>query len=103
VQYKALTGDQEGLNLILHGPAYPPDGDSPPSEVVQDQSLDMDIICPPNGAESEAPTFTSYDGKVMKVQWRHQVMCSGKGGSSPPPDNSFKGHTGSGIGYFFLV
>jgi hypothetical protein len=86
VQYKALTGDQEGLNLILHGPAYPPTTDL--SEDVQDQSLDMDIICPPNGADSGPPTFHSYDGKAVKIQWRHRVACSGENGSAAQTQRS---------------
>jgi len=100
VQLSTLKGDQEGLNLVMHGPSYPPAKDDPPNEIVQDQSFDIDIICPPNGADSEAPSFQSYDGKLMKIQWRHQVVCSGA-----PPDKGGDGSkkTGSGIGYFFIV
>jgi len=104
VTVKAISGDQgEGLNLVMHGPTYPPAKDEPPKEVAKAQVFDIDILCPPSGGESEAPSFASYDGSLMKVKWKHRVVCPGSNSSPPPSKNPKSKKVGSGIGYFFLV
>lgn len=58
-------------------------------------------------SESDAaePTVTSYDGRILKVEWKSTAGCSSSGGGNedaekPPSDEAAQG---SGIGWFFLV
>ncbi|GJE92282.1 autophagy-related protein 27 domain-containing protein [Phanerochaete sordida] len=107
VTYKALPSPNKGLSLTFAGPAYP---DPLTSEQVP-QSFAIDILCDTDKGE---PTFQSYDGKVLKVEWRAPAGCA-FGDASPPPGDSPKtdpepgkdqeesSSMGSGLGYFFLL
>ena len=103
VTTRTISGGYDGVGLTMHGPPYPPSHENPPSEVVTDQTFEVDIICPSDGGDSEDPKFDSYDGKVMKVSWKHKIVCSKQDNPTPPNDSGGIKKTGSGIGYFFLV
>jgi autophagy-related protein 27 len=94
------------VSLTFKGPSYP----DPVTEKDTPQSFNVNIYC---DTETRDPTFKSYDGKDMWVEWQAPAGCDlGSGGSSDPPssdpgsDSGGSGESksmGSGIGYFFLL
>lgn len=105
VSFNALSAPNKGLSLTFAGASYP---DPLTGEQVP-QSFSIDILC---DTEKGAPSFQSYDGKLLKAQWRAPAGCTfGEDpGSEKPPADSEPGKDkeepssmGSGMGYFFLL
>ncbi|KII92470.1 hypothetical protein PLICRDRAFT_103090 [Plicaturopsis crispa FD-325 SS-3] len=94
----------KGVLLTLHGASYP----SPlnPQADPIEQSLQVNLTC---ATEASDPTFSTYDGAQLKLDWLSPAGCGFKGdGESPSDDEGGKGedkqeNVGSGIGWFFLV
>jgi hypothetical protein len=102
-EYSALTSPK-GLSLIFHGSSYP----SIPNASPTPQSLNLTLLCSAD-ATSE-PTFTSYNGSVLNVEWSAPAGCGAKGDDVPSggDENEDSGggkeeSVGSGVGLFFLV
>ncbi|CCM05364.1 uncharacterized protein FIBRA_07579 [Fibroporia radiculosa] len=104
VQYSALSSPK-GLSVSFRGPSYPPSADDDPTP----QSFNLRLLCSPDSSE---PSFYSYDGSEMWVEWSSPSGCGGAGdgsGDEPTPDGDMekpKGSgksVGSGVGYFFLL
>jgi len=99
----------KGLNLLLHGGNYP-EASSPA------QSLNLTLLC---STETSKPTFTSYNGSQLQIEWSAPAGCGSTGSGDAPstPGGGTDGgehheddehevddeHVGSGIGWFFLV
>jgi hypothetical protein len=93
-----------GLSLTFHGPTYP-------STSSESQSLNVTLLC--TDSTTSDPTFTSYNGSVLSVEWSHAAGCgfigdedddeSSGGGSDDKDKGGKQERVGSGIGWFFLV
>lgn len=107
VEYASLSSPK-GLHLTFKGPAYP---SSTSSENVA-QSFSLRLLCDTKDSE---PTFSSYNGQILEVEWSHTAGCGlGSAPDAPPekspsggtedPGNDERTHTvGSGVGLFFLL
>jgi hypothetical protein len=90
----------DGLSLIFHGSSYP----SAPNAA--QQSLNLTLLCK---SDTNEPTFTSYNGSVLNVEWGGPAGCGTKsddvpsGGDDKEEGGEKKESVGSGIGWFFLV
>ncbi len=103
-----LTAPQKGVSLTFQGSSYP----DPITTEKTPQSFNLNVYC---DTETSQPTFKSYDGKDLWVEWKAPAGCAlgdaapgesdppskdpGEGGGDAPPSSSM----GSGIGYFFLL
>lgn len=95
----------DGLSLIFHGSSYPSTSTASPTP----QSFNLTLLC--NQDTISEPTFTSYNGSVLSVEWSAPAGCGTKssdvpsdGGDDKEKDGGRKEeHVGSGIGWFFLV
>ncbi|THH08377.1 hypothetical protein EW145_g2736, partial [Phellinidium pouzarii] len=89
----------KGLNLILHGNTYPTTNPIA-------QSFNLSIFC---DTETSEPTFVSYYGSQLIVQWHAPAGCEYMKDTPPSDGGSEEGegreekHVGSGIGWFFLL
>jgi len=97
----------KGLNLVLHGSSYPVTDPQP-------QSLNLTFLCDTVPSD---PTFVSYTGSDLRIEWKSPAGCSFSGEEEPAPGdgdkdkegggdgNGGKGEesVGSGIGWFFLL
>ncbi len=91
------------MNLILHGSSYPVTDPQP-------QSLNLTFWC---DTTSSGPTFVSYTGSDMRVEWKAPAGCSFSGEEETAPgdgggdkengDGKGEENVGSGIGWFFLL
>jgi len=103
-QISQLSGSQNGVNILMHGPLYPPD-DERPDEAKLKQSFNISIICP-SASSGETMAFKDYKNGQAHVEVVHRVAC---GDDSPPADNGGPPGGGStpsgwrGVGYFSLV
>ena len=83
--------------MTFKGPSYPdPFGGEP-----KPQSFNVRVLCDTDVSE---PTFSSYDGSALWVDWHAAAGCAM--GSEPPanpPDPDNESSVGSGLGYFFLL
>ena len=97
-----LAAPSKGISLTLKGPSYP----DPYTGETKPQSFNVRILC---DTDTKDPTFTSYDGAAMWIEWHAKAGCPmGAGEPAPTPDpNDGDGNSensvGSGLGYFFLL
>lgn len=96
------SNSPKGLSLVLHGSSYP-SADSGSTT----QSLNLTLLCSTTTSE---PTFVSYDGAELKMEWSAPSGCSMAPSEDDPPKHQEPGNeeklgenVGSGIGWFFLV
>ncbi|KIY50344.1 hypothetical protein FISHEDRAFT_39344, partial [Fistulina hepatica ATCC 64428] len=92
--YSSLSSSR-GLNLILHGATYPSSGGT-------EQSLSIALTC---STETHDPTFVSYDGSEMRVDWSVPAACATQDDDTPSDDEAppAKTKVGNGLGVFFLL
>ena len=99
----------DGLSLTLHGASYPHPTNSTPTP----QALVVTLLC---ATEASDPSFTSYDGEELRIEWKHTAACKdappdggeqdgGKGDDKTPAegDEPASEGMGSGVGFFFLM
>ncbi|KAL1677270.1 autophagy-related protein 27 [Schizophyllum commune] len=105
----SLLSSPEGISLTLHGASYPHPTNSTPTP----QALVMTLLC---ASEASDPSFTSYDGEELRVEWKHTAACKDappdggekdgdKGDDKTPSegDEPVSEGMGSGVGFFFLM
>ncbi|KAL1748859.1 autophagy-related protein 27 [Schizophyllum fasciatum] len=102
----SLLASPDGISLTLHGASYPHPTNSTPTP----QSLVMTLLCAKDASD---PTFTSYDGEELRIEWTHPAACKNEGGGEkdgggedkapPEGDESKSEGMGNGVGFFFLV
>ncbi|KLO19446.1 hypothetical protein SCHPADRAFT_898736 [Schizopora paradoxa] len=96
----------KGLKLILHGSSYPVTEPQP-------QSLSVTLLCDTTPSD---PTFVSYSGSDLQLEWKAPAGCSFSGEEETPggdsgdkegggegKDGKGEESVGSGIGWFFLL
>lgn len=83
------------ISILLHGPQYPPI--SGPS-----QTLNVTIEC---AQDDETPILQRWDENGALVWWKTKVACqTANEPNSPPSDDGPRPpHTGSGLGWFFIM
>ncbi|KAI0682488.1 autophagy-related protein 27 [Cytidiella melzeri] len=106
VTSKVLPSPRKGVSLTFSGPSYP----DPLTSQDTPQSFNVNLYC---DTESSVPSFKSYDGKDMWIEWQAPAGCGMKEGepgdlpdTNPGSGNGGSGKsrsTGSGIGYFLLL
>ncbi|OCH95114.1 hypothetical protein OBBRIDRAFT_721112 [Obba rivulosa] len=103
MNFTTLTSPK-GISMTLKGSTYP----SPNTDESIPQSFNVKLICE---TEISNPTFLSYDGQALWIEWQATAGC---GFQAPPPDAPDKPaddiengnqpeRVGSGVGYFFLL
>lgn len=99
---------RKGISLTFKGLSYP----DPASSEDTPQSFNANIYCDTEASDLD-PTFKSYDGKDVWIEWQSPSGCA-MGANEPgnPPDTNpdppktdpeDSRSVGSGIGYFFLL
>ncbi|KAI0316261.1 autophagy-related protein 27 [Amylostereum chailletii] len=99
-EYETLS-DPKGLAITRQGASYP----TSPDPVTQ--SFRISLFC---ATETSPPSFKSYDGTRVEVEWTTTAGCLFKEGPGDDSDGGEKGEkgdsdesVGSGLGWFFLV
>jgi len=101
------TTAPKGLSLTFHGGEYP----HPSTTVATPQSFNLTLLC---ATDTNDPTFSSYDGSQLRIEWSAPGGCAFQG--DQPPENGGGGGTddesqekdrkksvGSGVGWFFFA
>ncbi len=81
----------------MHGPPYTSNSTA--------QSFSLTLLCDPDASNSD-PTFISYDGAELRLEWSSPAGCpfgESSGGGGGPSDGPAEESVGSGVGWFFLV
>ena len=98
-----LAAPSKGISLTFDGPSYP----DPYTGETKPQSFNVRILC---DTDTKNPTFISYDGAAMRIEWHAKAGCPMGAGEPPattPDPNDSDGNSetsvGSGLGYFFLL
>ncbi|KAJ7647314.1 autophagy-related protein 27 [Roridomyces roridus] len=100
----ATLPSAKGLSVVLYGSAYP----HPINSTETQQSANISILCNPDAPTDSSPTYTSYDGGRLELEWVSPAGCGFQGDSdndkdeSKSPGNSSSGALSS-VGWFFLV
>ncbi|KZP34625.1 hypothetical protein FIBSPDRAFT_810007 [Athelia psychrophila] len=94
----AALSSSEGFKLTFHASSYPASADS------QTQSFELNVLCA-HDSDAAEPVVTSYDGRVVSVEWKSTAGCSSNSNedAEKPPSNDDTSGQGSGIGWFFLA
>lgn len=106
LKYTAISAPNKGISLVFSGPQYP----DPITSTPIPQSFNISILCQPDKASD--PSFKSYDGKELQVEWYAPAGCNfGQSDPEKPPEkqpdndkgNETESSVGSGLGWFFLL
>jgi len=100
----ATLTSPKGIAVTFQGSSYPAPNTGEPIP----QSFNVKLLC---ATENTDPTFSSYDGQALWVEWHASAGCAFQGApdtpDKKPADDIEHGdepeRVGSGIGYFFLL
>ncbi|EMD37846.1 type II membrane protein [Gelatoporia subvermispora B] len=103
--YSTLSSPK-GISITFNGSSYP----SPTTGEPIPQSFNVKLICETD-TENSDPTFTSYDGQALWIEWHASAGCGFQGAPDAPSKKpaedienpSESERVGSGVGYFFLL
>ncbi|KAI0930171.1 hypothetical protein AcV5_006955 [Taiwanofungus camphoratus] len=105
MDYSSLSSPK-GLSVTFKGPSYPSSTSADPIP----QSFNVRLLC---STEDSGPSWSSYDGSQMIVEWSTPSGCGSSSSDMPAGDepagdiDDDRGQkekaVGSGVGYFFLL